>query len=83
MGWSVSAPSITRRTDHGLPRYADAEESDVFLLSGTEDPVPVLGDDGNRVADRTTSARLDRPPVSTAHRGPVRPHRALDQRRDR
>ena len=36
------APSITRKTDKGLPRYEDAEESDVFILSGAEDLVPVL-----------------------------------------
>jgi RHS repeat-associated protein len=39
-GWSLSLPSITRRTDLGLPRYDDAHESDVFILSGAEDLVP-------------------------------------------
>src|ERR1700740_382526 len=42
LGWSLSLPSITRRTDKGLPRYEDADESDIFILSGTEDLVPVL-----------------------------------------
>lgn len=42
LGWSLSLPQITRKTDKGLPRYRDAEESDVFLLSGAEDLVPVL-----------------------------------------
>src|SRR5215207_1552077 len=32
-GWTLSAPSITRKTDKGLPQYADSSESDVFLLS--------------------------------------------------
>src|ERR1700730_4215628 len=41
-GWSLSLPSITRKTDKGLPRYADGAESDVFILSGAEDLVPVL-----------------------------------------
>src|SRR5215217_793166 len=41
LGWNVSLPAITRKTDKGLPRYADAEESDVFILSGAEDLVPV------------------------------------------
>jgi RHS repeat-associated protein len=41
-GWSLSIPSITRKTDKGLPLYRDAEESDVFILSGSEDLVPVL-----------------------------------------
>jgi hypothetical protein len=33
-------PSITRRTDKGLPKYLDAEESDIFIVSGAEDLVP-------------------------------------------
>jgi RHS repeat-associated protein len=41
-GWSLSLPSVTRKTDRGLPRYEDADESDVFILSGAEDLVPVL-----------------------------------------
>jgi hypothetical protein len=34
VGWTLSIPSITRKTDQGLPEHHDAEESDVFLLSG-------------------------------------------------
>src|SRR5215510_3735406 len=41
-GWSLALPSITRKTDKGLPQYRDAEESDVFILSGAEDLVPDL-----------------------------------------
>src|SRR5690349_8320108 len=41
LGWSLSLPAITRKSEQGLPRYRDAEESDVFLLSGVEDLVPV------------------------------------------
>src|SRR5436190_2963275 len=44
-GWSLSLPSITRKTDKGLPQYQDAEESDVFILSGAEDLVPVFKTD--------------------------------------
>src|SRR2546421_7088448 len=40
VGWNLSLPSITRRTDKGLPKYRDAEESDVFILSSAEDLVP-------------------------------------------
>jgi RHS repeat-associated protein len=47
-GWNLSLPSITRKTDKGLPQYQDATESDVFILSGGEDLVPVLNDDGTR-----------------------------------
>lgn len=46
-GWSLSLPSITRKTDKGLPLYRDAEESDVFILSGAEDLVPVFKKDPN------------------------------------
>lgn len=41
-GWTLSLPNITRKTAKGLPKYRDAEESDVFILSGAEDLVPVL-----------------------------------------
>ena len=40
VGWKLSLPSITRKTDKGLPRYVDHDESDVFILSGAEDLVP-------------------------------------------
>lgn len=50
-GWSLSLPAITRKTDKGLPLYRDAEESDVFLLSGAEDLVPVLLSDGTSHQD--------------------------------
>ena len=46
-GWSLSLPSITRKTDKGLPQYRDSEDSDEFLLSGAEDLVPVLVQDGD------------------------------------
>jgi RHS repeat-associated protein len=44
-GWSLGLPSITRKTDKGLPRYLDAGEPDVFILSGAEDLVPVYRQD--------------------------------------
>ncbi len=50
-GWSLSLPSITRKTDKGLPQYDDAGESDVYVLSGAEDLVPVLEADGSRGKD--------------------------------
>jgi hypothetical protein len=46
IGWNLSLPAITRKTDKGLPRYEDDEESDVFILSGAEDLVPVLNENG-------------------------------------
>ncbi len=56
-GWSLSVPAITRKTEKGLPRYQDAEESDVFVLSGAEELVPVLIDVVGGQAQRQT---LDR-----------------------
>lgn len=40
LGWQLSVPSVTRRTETGLPRYREAEDSDVFVLSGADDLVP-------------------------------------------
>ena len=42
IGWNLSLPAISRKTDKGLPQYRDYEESDVFILSGSEDLVPSL-----------------------------------------
>jgi YD repeat-containing protein len=36
LGWQLSIPRITRKTEKGLPRYTD---DDVFVLSGAEDLV--------------------------------------------
>src|SRR5262249_49473374 len=61
-GWNGSLPAITRKTDKGLPLYRDGEESDVYMLAGSEDLVPVLAPDGMRFED-TVSA-----PGFTIHR---------------
>jgi RHS repeat-associated protein len=50
-GWTLSLPAIARKTDKGLPAYLDSEESDVFMLSGTDDLVPALTADGSRHRD--------------------------------
>ncbi|MFE0512778.1 SpvB/TcaC N-terminal domain-containing protein, partial [Streptomyces sp. NPDC058964] len=39
LGWSLSVPRISRRTDRGVPDYDD--RTDVFVLSGAEELVPV------------------------------------------
>lgn len=57
-GWSVGYPSITRRTDRGLPRYLD--ESDVYLLSGAEDLVPIVRPDGSRFEEQRDGYRVTR-----------------------
>ncbi len=64
-GWSLSLPSITRKTDKGLPQYIDTEDSDVFILSGAEDLVPVLiqNEHGEWERERTVNTatyRVDR-----------------------
>lgn len=47
-GWSLSLPSIARRTAKGVPQYSDETESDVYVMSGAEDLVPILDSDGVR-----------------------------------
>ena len=47
LGWHLSLPSITRKTDKGLPKYQDGDESDTFILSGAEDLVPVIEQQGD------------------------------------
>lgn len=42
LGWQLSLPSITRKTEKLLPQYKDEEDSDTFILSGAEDLVPLL-----------------------------------------
>ena len=63
LGWSLGLPQITRKTDKGLPRYDDASESDVFILSGAEDLVPVLKQNldaqGKWVLDKVLSRTVD------------------------
>ena len=54
LGWNIGLPGISRKTQtglpqyDGLPRYEDTFESDVFLLSGAEDLVPLLDQNGKR-----------------------------------
>ncbi len=54
LGWNLSLPSITRKTDKGLPKYHD--NSDVFILSGTEDLVPV----GDAFDDESQTYKIQR-----------------------
>ncbi|MEU2032609.1 SpvB/TcaC N-terminal domain-containing protein [Nocardia amamiensis] len=51
-GWNLSVPSISRKTDKGLPRYGD---SDVYIMSGAEDLVQQRGPDGIPVTDTATA----------------------------
>ncbi len=58
IGFGYSPPTISRKTDRGVPRYFDDEQPDTFLLAGAEDLVPVraLDEDGSwkDVLDRGT-----------------------------
>ena len=47
LGWELSIPRITRKTEKGLPQYND---TDVFVMSGAEDLVPCL----KKVVDPTS-----------------------------
>ncbi len=57
-GWSLALPSIIRKTDKGLPKYQDGEESDTFILSGAEDLVPVLKKQGDGWDDEKIQDRM-------------------------
>lgn len=48
LGWGLGIPSVSRKTQKGIPQYKDGQESDIFLLSGAEDLAPVLNEDGTR-----------------------------------
>ena len=56
LGWDAAIPAIARKTEKQLPQYHDEEASDTFILSGTEDLVPLLvkqGDQWIRYARQT------------------------------
>jgi hypothetical protein len=47
LGWSLSIPSVRRKTSGGLPRDRDeGEDADTTVLSDTEDLVPLLVEAG-------------------------------------
>ncbi|MEZ4847684.1 MAG: SpvB/TcaC N-terminal domain-containing protein [Bacteroidia bacterium] len=60
LGWNIGLPSISRKTQKGLPQYEglpqyyDDWEGDVFLLSGYEDLVPLLNSNGEKFVDNLT-----------------------------
>ena len=39
LGWQLSVPGVSRKTSRGMPLYDDSR--DVFILSGSEDMVPI------------------------------------------
>ena len=56
-GWTMPLPSVTRKTDKGLPQYQDDRESDIFVLSGAEDLMPSLVQAGGQWTRDVTPAR--------------------------
>ncbi|MEN8651601.1 SpvB/TcaC N-terminal domain-containing protein [Streptomyces sp. 21So2-11] len=58
VGWQLSLPGVARKTARGVPRYVDGDgpgggqRADVFVLSGTEDLVPVEGSGAGRLRYR-------------------------------
>src|SRR5436309_8740476 len=58
LGWSLSIPSIARKTSKGIPRYRDeatkVTDRDTFILSGAEDLVFVgrVTDEAGVTADK-------------------------------
>jgi RHS repeat-associated protein len=48
LGWSLAVPSISRKTDKGIPQYRDIDRSDTFVMSGAEDLVPALKKQGDQ-----------------------------------
>ncbi len=60
IGWSLAPGAVTRKTDRGIPQYRDAEESDVFMLGGAEDLVPVRHADGSAWQEVAQGHRIHR-----------------------
>ena len=50
VGWKMTSPGISRKTDDGLPRYIEGAESDVFVFGG-EDLVSNFELNGDRKVD--------------------------------
>ncbi|MGB2220722.1 SpvB/TcaC N-terminal domain-containing protein [Neptunomonas sp.] len=59
LGWNLSLPSISRKTDKGLPRYLAGSEADIFILSGAEDLVPALKEEGSNWVEVSLNRTLN------------------------
>jgi RHS repeat-associated protein len=68
LGWSLSLPSIKRKTDKELPQYLDETASDTFIMAGAEDLVPCFKKDnaGNIIRDADGNALPDEDPLQLA-----------------
>lgn len=58
-GWTLGLPSVSRRTDRGIPRYPDdrlpGSPADTFVLAGAEDLVPLADSDGTPAPDESVT----------------------------
>jgi hypothetical protein len=45
--WELELSSISRKTDKGLPRYEDDEDSELYILTGSKGLLHVLENDSN------------------------------------
>lgn len=63
MGWSLGGPGVSRKTSQGVPRYDD--HTNIFLLSGAEDLIPIQTQSGvTRYRPRTEGLLRPCPPLS-------------------
>src|SRR3954453_5997728 len=69
MGWALRVPEVSRKTARGVPRY---DSSDVFILSGLEDLVPVSDAGANPELFRPRTEGLFA--LIERHRGPDDDH---------
>ncbi len=64
LGWNLGIPAIQRRSDRKIPRYGENGSSDVFQMTGGEDLVPMLDEDGaanwQPVADQDGDFSIER-----------------------
>ena len=68
-GWTLSPPAIHRKTDRGVPRYYDGEDTDAFVLHGADELVPDVGPPPDPVTwgGRTYKRRRLRPRTEGAY----------------
>ena len=51
-------PSVSRKTEKGLPEYLDQDDSDTFVIAGAEDLVPLLEENGGNWQEVTAVKEL-------------------------
>jgi RHS repeat-associated protein len=76
LGWQLSIPGIMRKTSKGIPQYRDnsihIKDWDTFILSGTEDLVPVaLWKYKDETADPKKLEKIDNPTEQDFDKAPV------------